>query len=35
MVGTLAAEVMVKAIEDAIRSANLDDADYLRYCLPR
>ena len=35
MVGTLAAEVMGKAIEDAIRSANLDDADYLPYCLPR
>ncbi|MGP1471421.1 MAG: P1 family peptidase [Schwartzia sp. (in: firmicutes)] len=35
MVGTLAAEVMEKAIEDAIRSANLDDADYLPYCLPR
>ena len=35
MVGTLAAEVMAKAIEDAIRSAHLDDADYLPYCLPR
>ena len=35
MVGTLAAEVMAKAIENAIRSAKINDADYLPYCLPR
>lgn len=33
MVGTLAAEVMRKAIEDAIRAAKINDADYLPYCL--
>ena len=35
MVGTLAAEVMAKAIENAIRFAKINDADYLPYCLPR
>ena len=35
MVGTLAAEVMEKAIEDAIRAAKIDDANYLPYWLPQ
>ncbi len=34
MVGTLAAEVMAKAIEDAILSSAMDDAEYLDNCLP-
>jgi len=26
---------MAKAIEDAIRAAKIDDANYLPYCLPQ
>ena len=33
MVGTLAAEVMAKAIEDAIVSSKMEDAEYLSHCL--
>ena len=33
MVGTLAAEVMAKAIENAIVSSRMDDKEYLSYCL--
>ncbi len=33
MVGTLAAEVMAKAIENAIASSKMDDAEYLSWCL--
>ena len=33
MTGTLAAEVMAKAIENAVTAAKMDDAEYLRHCL--
>ena len=33
MAGTLAAEVMAKAIERAITSSQMDDEEYLSYCL--
>jgi L-aminopeptidase/D-esterase-like protein len=33
MTGTLAAEVMAKAIENAVVAAKMDDAEYLRHCL--
>ncbi len=33
MVGTLAAEVMAKAIENAILSSRMDDGEYLEFCL--
>ena len=33
MVGTLAAEVMAKAIENAVISSRMDDAEYLSNCL--
>lgn len=33
MVDTLAAEVMAKAIENAVTAAKMDDAEYLRHCL--
>ena len=33
MVGTLAAAVMAKAIENAITSSRMDDAEYLSHCL--
>lgn len=33
MVGTLAAEVMAKAIENAIISSKMDDKEYLSHCL--
>ncbi len=33
MVGTLAAEVMAKAIEDAIASSKMEDTEYLSHCL--
>jgi len=33
MTGTLAAEVMAKAIENAVAAAKIDDAEYLRHCL--
>ncbi|MBR0284826.1 MAG: P1 family peptidase, partial [Selenomonadaceae bacterium] len=32
VVGTLAAEVMAKAIENAIVSSKMDDAEYLSHC---
>ena len=32
MTGTLAAEVMAKAIENAVTAAKMDDAEYLRHC---
>lgn len=33
MVGTLAAEVMAKAIENAVVSSKMSDDEYLKYCL--
>ena len=33
MVGTLAAEVMAKAIEDAVAASKMSDEEYLKYCL--
>ena len=33
MVGTLSAEVMAKAIENAIEFSRIDDAEYLSNCL--
>ena len=33
MTGTLAAEVMAKAIENAVLSSKMDDSEYLYYCL--
>ena len=33
MAGTLAAEVMAKAIENAVVSSRMDDAEYLSNCL--
>ena len=33
MVGTLAAEVMAKAIENAVVSSKMKDEEYLKYCL--
>ena len=33
MAGTLAADVMAKAIKNAIESSKMDDAEYLKYCL--
>ena len=33
MAGTLAAEVMAKAIKNAIESSKMDDVDYLKHCL--